>query len=173
MNTTGNPTTELADGLRSAFAEAALRAPLLAPLISLILARLDTVLRQLEAIFASWQAGTLPAPRPAAVCSPASAPTPSATDNSVPVLPLRRHAPTPVAGAWRRPAPLSPQRVEPAAPAATAIARCRAAPYRPPNAGRRAKPRRLPITARHAPARAPPAAPRHFSARILTGGNRA
>lgn len=78
MKTIGTATTELADGLHAAFAAAATRAPLLAPLFSLILARLDAVFRQLEALLAGWQLGTLPRPIERAPSAAISGSTPPA-----------------------------------------------------------------------------------------------
>ena len=142
MNTTGNPTHEPAHALRSAFAQAALRTPLLAPLFSLILAHLDAVLRQLESIFASWQANILPAPDPTAPCSTTPLPRRGTTRAPVAVTPLQHRASAPGANAPRIPPPRPPAIVARAAPAATTIAPC--------------VPRQIPIAFRHAPARAPP-----------------
>ena len=110
MNTTGNPITELAEGLRTTLASAALRTPLLATLISLILARLDRVLHQLEALLASWQAGTLPAPRQAAAKSAYPAPAPPA---NAPSRAASARMPTRMPGAPRRHPPI-PAASEPA-----------------------------------------------------------
>ena len=62
MTSTPNPATQLAYALRTAFADAAPRAHVLAGLVALILAQLDAVLLRLESLFAAWQAGTMRAP---------------------------------------------------------------------------------------------------------------
>jgi len=64
MNAATHPATRLADGVRTAFADATIRSPMLAPILALILRHLEDLLRGLEGLFAGL---------------PAAAPAPSST----------------------------------------------------------------------------------------------